>query len=87
MIQPSSGAYCVTVSDNTIQGSGASYSAIHIVKGRVYVSNNTLSNAGYGVHVAKGVTGTIDWNTYGDGISNQIYLAGKSFAQTYVIQR
>jgi parallel beta-helix repeat protein len=86
MIQPSSGSYCVTVSDNTIQGSGASYSAIHIVKGKVYVSNNTLSNAGYGVHVAKGVTGTIDWNTYGDGISNQIYLAGKSYSQTYVIQ-
>lgn len=86
MIQPSTNSYKVIITDNTISGKGGSLSAIHIVKGKVYVSNNSLSNAGYGIHVAKGVQGTVDWNTYGDGISKQIYLAGKTFNQTYVIQ-
>jgi hypothetical protein len=39
-----------------------------------------------GVHISAGVTGTIDWNTYGDGITKQIWSNGKSFTQTEVVK-
>jgi parallel beta-helix repeat protein len=76
----------VTVKNNTIKGKGGSTSGIHVVKGKVSISGNTISNVGYGVHVASGVKGTIGKNTYGKGVTNQLYIAGKTSKQTKTVK-
>lgn len=80
MIQPSTSAYKITITGNTIQGNGSA-NAIHVVKGSVYIADNTVSNAAYGLHIAKGVSGSLGMNTYGSGITHQVYIAGKNYMQ------
>ena len=65
-------------------GNGSA-NAIHVVKGYVNVTDNSVSNASYGLHIAKGVTGILGMNTYGSGISNQVYIAGKTYTQFNII--
>ena len=80
IIQPGTTKYTVTVEKNTLSGN-KKYSAIRVISGKIFVANNKISKAAYGVYTDKGVKGDVYNNKFGSKVSTQLRIKNVNMKQ------